>query len=239
MPDIEQPSRQTLDEAPAKVLTFLLGAAKFPVISSALAARGYDQAEADHAWSLLSTLGRVSQAPTPGGAKDEAVQKAITALDAWDEPNFAIIQATLERKYPDLVPKLFTDLEPQQGDEAVASVSTLLDRLDLLDKDTSASAKGAMKLLATRGYTKDERKRLRELVSTAKTISAASPPVTDADREQAIRDLYAWHREWSTIAKQVISRRQHLISLGLASPRKAKKKGPQGGGGGSGDPKPQ
>lgn len=237
MPTLEQPGQQTLDEIPARTLTFLIGAAKFPVIATTLAAKGYDQSEADHAWSLLSKLGRVSQAPTPGGAKDESVQQAIAALDAWDEPNFAILRATLERRYPGIVPTLFADLEPKQGDEAVGSVSTLLDRLDLLDKDTSAEAKGAMKLLAARGYTKEERRRLRDLVNVAKTISAAPAPVTNAERHQASLDLYAWYREWSTIARQVLPRRQHLIALGLASPRKPKKKDKSGPGGDA--PKPQ
>ena len=224
MPPPEQPSRQVLDETPGRVLTFLLAVVRYPVIATLLRTKGYDQAENDYAWERLSTLGRVIDAPAPPGAADEAVSAAIAELDAWDEPNFAIIEATLRRRHPEHLAAIFADLEPKQGPEAVGSVLTLLERLDKLEKNTSAGAKAAMKLLATRGYAKPERQRLRGLVDTAKTISTEGATATDNEREQARMELHGWFGEWSAIAKKTISRRQHLIALGLASPRKPESK---------------
>jgi hypothetical protein len=215
----DQPSRQTLDEIPNRVLTFLLGVAKYTVVRAALAAKGYTQAEHDSAWKLLMKLGVY---PVAAGTPDKEVRDAVVELDAWDEPNFAIIRAALERLHPVFVEDVFKNLEPKQGAEAVVSVSTLLDRLDGIEKDPSPNAQAVIATLDVRGYPKAERKRLRELTKKAKSFAAA--PVTSTEREQILLDLYAWHRDWSTTARQLIQKRVHLIALGLASKRKPEKK---------------
>ncbi|APR75287.1 Hypothetical protein A7982_00633 [Minicystis rosea] len=225
---IDQPSRQTLDEIPSRVLTFLLGVSKYPTARAALSQRGYTPAEHDHAWSLLTTLGSYPAAPS-AGVVDKAVRDAVIEIDAWDEPNFAIIGTALARKHPALVEMIFAGLSPKQGVESVTAVSTLLDRLDKLELDPSAEAKAASSTLADRGYPKAERTRLRDLVSKARAFTAASP-VDETAREAILRDLYAWHSDWSTTAKAIIKQRRLLIALGLATPqrRKAEKPAPTG-----------
>ena len=44
-----------------------------------------------------------------------------------------------------------------------------------------------------------------------------------AQEEEAVEEMWKWYREWSKIARQAISRKDHLISLGLRkrAPRKA------------------
>lgn len=224
MPTDERPSRQVLEEIPSRVFTFLLNVAKYPVIFSTLALKSYSQEEHDFAWGLLSVLGHATPTLKLSVGPSAAVREAVAELDAWDEPNFEMMDVTLRRKYPAIATSLFENLTPKQGIEAVGSVSTLLDRLDALDAENSADAKGAIKLLGTRGYTKEERKRLRDLVNVAKTVTAAPVVATDEEMEQARLDLYGWFNEWSTIAKRTIKRRQYLIALGLASPRKSEKK---------------
>jgi hypothetical protein len=217
----EEPSRQTLELVPGRCVTFVLNTSKYPAISAKLAAKGYKQAETDFVWSRLSTLGMLPKVSTSVGVADAGVANAIIELDAWDEVNFGIIKAVLNRFYPDYVDTLFMDLEPKQGPEAVAGVSTLLDRLDTLEKGTDPKAPAIIGLLGDRGYPATERKRLRDLVTKATTF-APKPLLTDDERVAILKDLYAWIIDWSATARAVITRRQHQINLGIASPRKPK-----------------
>lgn len=222
----EQPSRQVLDSIPTRVLTFLIGVGKYLPIRAALATKGYTQAVHDHAWGLLKKLAIFPDGSEP--TLDKAVRDAIVALDAWDEPNFAVIRAVLEHLHPELVDFVFGNLGPKQGPEAVLSVSTLLDRFDALESgpDREATRKAdqaALSTLAARGYTKEERTRLRGLVVTSQAV-VVTKPISDEEREKTLLQLHAWHNEWSTIAHMVLTRRDHQIQVGIAKRRKSKKK---------------
>jgi hypothetical protein len=76
---------------------------------------------------------------------------------------------------------------------------------------------------------------LRIATSSPEPIVPASPAEKAkaaqraAEQRQAKIDLWLLFHEWSEIAKAVITRRDHLILLGLA---KRKQKKPRGGGGG-------
>jgi phosphatidylinositol phospholipase C delta len=61
-------------------------------------------------------------------------------IDAWDEPNYAVIRAVLENHHPEVVDFLFDNLTPKQGPEAVVGVSTFLDRLDALESSPERKA---------------------------------------------------------------------------------------------------
>jgi len=49
----EQPSRQTLDDVPRPVLTFLIAAGESLPIRGALASKGYTEEQHNFAWDLL------------------------------------------------------------------------------------------------------------------------------------------------------------------------------------------
>ena len=51
-------------------------------------------------------------------------------------------------------------------------------------------------------------------------------PISDAEREATLLKLYAWYSEWSTIARLVLTRRDHQIAIGIAKRRKTKKEAP-------------
>lgn len=236
--DDTQVSRKTLEEAPARVLSFLMGVGKSPVIRAALATKGYTAEQHQHAWTLLSKLasyGSTQQAVLI----DVAIRDAVVELDAWDEPNFAVIKAALERLHPEQAAFVFQNLTPSQGPQAIVGISLLLDRLDALEKSperkgTRKADHTALSTLAQRGYTKEERARLRGLVKTAQ--SAAAPEETkEADERQGIlKELYAWISDWGTTAKVVLARRDHQIQVGVAKRKKGKaKKAPGGEGEGS------
>ncbi len=226
-PPAKCPSRLTLDRVPARSLTFIMAVAACGPIQTALASRGYSQAEHDYAFGRLSLLGELPKLPEP--AADDKVRPAVVELDAWDDPHFAAIRATLERQYPEIAERLFENLEPKQGPEAVMGVDLLLRRLTDMEngkgKDKAAHKQdlAALELLASRGYTQAERERLRGLVKTAKTLTVPAVALDDAGRAKILLDLYRWLNDWSAQARIVITKRAHLIRLGLAKPRKASK----------------
>lgn len=221
----EQPSRQVLDGVPTRVLTFLLGVGKYSAIRTALAGRGYSEAQHELAWGHLKKLAVFPAGTTP--TLDKPVRDAVIEIDAWDEPNFAVIRAVLENHHPEVVSFLFDNLSAKQGPEAVVGVSMLLDRLDALDsspdrKATRKADHASLATLASRGYTTEERARLRGLVDLTQTV-VVTKPISDEEREKTLGRLYAWYNEWSTIARLVLTRRDHQIAVGIAKRRKAKK----------------
>jgi hypothetical protein len=215
----DTPSRQTLDLAPGRCITFVIAVAKYPAIAATLAEKGYDQQETDFVWTRLSILGSLPVSGQKAGKAEAEVQAAVRELDAWDEKNFAAIKAILARTYPAFNDVIFRDLEPKEGPEAVDSVATLLNRLDQLGTSPDQDAPAVLKLLAKRGYPDTERKRLRDLVDLSKKF-APKAPLDDKARVQILTELHGWISDWSTTAHNVITRRQHLIALGIASPRK-------------------
>src|SRR5262249_44765520 len=147
----------------------------------------------------------------------------------WDEPNFACIEAVLERHYPEVAAYLFENLSASQGNGAVVGVRTLLDRIGALVTGvgrTKANHKrdvAAVALLAERGYPKEELDRLRALVTIAQTVVIV-PPVSDGERIALLREGYAWITDWAATARTVITRRDQLVRLGLAKRRKSSQK---------------
>ncbi len=76
--------------------------------------------------------------------------------------------------------------------------------------------------MAARRLDKRERKRLAALVKQARSapdVSALSTNVSPEDYQAALLELRDWYFEWSEIARQVITRREHLIRMGLAERR--------------------
>lgn len=239
-------SRQVLEESPSRVLKFLGGVGTSPFIRRALARLGYTAKDHQEGWNLLHRVsGYEDDAPEP--ELDREASDAIAQLDAWDEPNFRLARAALSRRFPEQAEFVFKNLEPATGVAAVLSVTAFLDRLDALEgvlkgRDHSTKAMqeadaAAVKMLVTRGFTVEERKRLRRLIKTAEAgtkpdehldkIAAESEAQAEA-RLQALVDLRAWYDEWAETARVAIKRRDYLIRLGLANRRS----------GGEDDPEP-
>ncbi len=231
-------TRQTLEETPARVLSLLSAIGTSKPIRTALATRGYTADEHAVGWALLhKATGYLALVPVPAEAR--AASDALAAVDAWDEPNFRLARATLERRYPEQAQFVFADLSAQTGPSALLSVGTFLDRLDALerklpgrelkekvaDKAQEKADKAAIATLELRGITAAERSRLRGLIKVAQTGTAPDPGAEKAAAEAAaqaaerlknLAELRAFYDEWAEIARIVITRRDYLIRLGLA-----------------------
>jgi hypothetical protein len=239
------PSDTVLDETPTRSLKFLGAASTNRSIRAVLAKRGYSQAIHERGWQLMLKASGYRRA-TPVALDDPDAMNAIAAIDAWDEPTFRIARAALVAEFPEQHALVFQDLQAQTGIAAVVSVTTFLDRLDLLEsgKDRKTSRKvdhAALAKLAERGITAAERGRLRKLLDVAQGPSAEAPteassepePAVDAVEQRAAKvALYTWYAEWREVAKADIARRDHLIQLGLAKRKPPAKKGEPTGAGG-------
>ena len=239
-------SRQTLDEAPSRVLAFLAGIGTSASLRTLLASYGYTAAEHQEGWKLLHAATGY-EAPPATPPEDRAAADALAAIDAWDEPTFRLARASLSRRFPEQAAFVFAELAPQSGAGALLSVRTFLDRLDVLEGRLPGRAKKgapqkadleALRVLGERGITAEERARLRKLLATAES---GSPPAADAKKaaaearaqdgrqEAALVALRAWFDEWAEVARVVVTRRDYLIRLGLAqrrSPSRGEEPGP-------------
>ena len=218
------PSARTLEGIPARAFTFALGVAQSVPARSALATKGFDNDEHAYAWARLQALGEFGLGLPQ---IDAQVRDAVVELDAWDEPNFEAIRNALLRDHVEQATFLFDNLEATQGAEAVLGVERLLDRLDLLESGDGREATrdkdlAAIALLAKRGYTRQERHRLRRLVTLTRSVAPA-PKLTDQARQQLLVELYRWLADWSSQARQCITARSTLIRLGLAKRRRSRR----------------
>ena len=223
--------QQTLERTPMRALQLLRAIGTSLPIRAALYARGYSEADHQEGWQRLHRCsGFVSRDGAP--IIDGDVRDAITELDAWDEPGFKILSATLKRRFPAQHEFLLEGLQPATGAEALLGIRALLDRLDQLEKGTTRKAtrkqdNEALALLAERGIGSETRARLRSLLSIAQ--GAAEPPPLSSDERNAAElahletlvALRGWYEEWSEIARATITRRDYLIRLGLANRRSA------------------
>jgi hypothetical protein len=220
---LETPSRRVLEETPARVFTLLNAVGTVVSIHDAMSAAGLTDAEVETGWALVHEVCNFKKGPIHS-VVDESISSAVAELDAWDEPNLARIAATVTRLYPDCFDELMAEMKPAKGPRAVIVVERMLDRLDEFAQSTTERKRALVATLATRGYDADERARLRELIKVAKSSTKLSlPPSDPVDmQENDLIALYDWYREWATTARTVITRRDHLIKLGLASRRRSK-----------------
>ncbi len=213
----DEVSRETLLQTPHRAFALLIGISKEHTVRDLLATRGLDDAEANRGVALIQRLlfGR-----RPSHESDADVNAAIAELDQWDEFGYGLINASF-RRHPEAHAAVLEGITPVAGIGAVLNVAAILERLDALE-DTEDGRK-ALATLTKRGLDKAERKRLAALVSVARSKDRMKADEgrmkAEAEYEEALLDLRDWYVEWAEIARLVVKRRDHLISLGLAERR--------------------
>ncbi len=225
-------SDKTLQETPTDATRLLHAIGAVPEIRDIMYAAGMtDDDIIEGRELLLATLAEPSSSkPVVDDEAGKAQRAAMAELDNWDEPNFMRFKAALERRFPSAAQYIFDDLSASRGVQAVQGVATFLARVEHLDKGTDPARsnskkqdKKAVALLASRGLTEAERKRLQELVHVAlgpADAPATTPPApVPSQRRERLVALKLWYNEWATTAHAVIRKRNHLIRMGLASRR--------------------
>lgn len=221
--------QRTLDATINRSFTFLRGVSTNSSIRSRLQSYGFTSADQQEGVQLVNIASGFTR-PSPVSDPDDAIARAaIVAVDDADEGLFRIINATLTRRFPAQAAFVLDGLSAVRGPEAVLSVGVLLDRLDALESGPARVATreqdhAALEMLAKRSITKEERTRLRGLVTVALTAkptgdAAALEAEAERVRNEALIALRAWYREWSEVARAAVTRRDQLIRLGLANRR--------------------
>ena len=127
---VQTVSDSTLDQTPARALTFLRGAIRVE-IARLLAGVGYGEADHSEGWTLLHAASGYSPSDATtvlqGGATDEDVAAAVRFVDAFDEDGFRITEAALRRHFPEVNEFVMTGLTAKKGVAALIDVQTFLD----------------------------------------------------------------------------------------------------------------
>ncbi len=136
-------SRQQLEKAPERVFRFLMALGRYPVIMRHLEEVGYSPKDHQDGWDLLHQLSAYNQPKSTPSAS--SYKEALASLDRWDEPNFRRASAALQFRYPEQHAFLFHDLKAEQGERAVLSVQTFLDRVEALEHASRPERKASAK----------------------------------------------------------------------------------------------
>ena len=202
---------KNIGEKAARVLQFTMGL-RNKGVAATLSAHGFTDEELADGWQKLSALttGRLSTAVPTTLDPD-----ALIALDTWENKWFPIAKASLGARFPAVHDAVFLNLAQTDGPGVIISVGTFIARLEA--QRETATGKAALKLLAKRGISDAVIDQAKELVTKLSTVdttpdSAGVSPEEDARREAA---MWSWYREWSKIARTVISDRRMLRALGF------------------------
>ena len=221
--------QQVLQDTPERVLPFLRSIATKVEIRMAMHSAGYTDDEHRAGWKLLLAATGYSPSPAPVTA-DAKARAAIAELDSMDESLYRRTRAAFGRLHPEQDKFVFAGIGPGQGAAAVVAVSKLLERLDALNNSperasTREADRAALATLAQRGIDSALFDKLRELLAIAQSAEPIENPTAKAkdseSREQALRDLLAWYKDWSETARAVIQRRDYRIQMGLSKRRQS------------------
>jgi len=236
---------RVLEATPERVLRFILAARRHQHIYKLLRARGYSAATAREAWTYIDKLAGFDAALLPDDAEvsadEKTVAKAMADIDAWDEPNFGLIDTALRRRFPGQHEFVFAgNLKARVGALSVASTRTMLQRLDRLEdgaerKSTRKDDHAALELLAERGVDKAERKKVAGWLSIVGTQNDAVIEGADAadaatasaelQRRNILIKLRDWLEEWTGVARVAVKRKRDRMHLGMARQKRATKAG--------------
>lgn len=227
----KKPARSTLESVPDRVSRFLRGLAHNAQIRAALAVQGYDDADHQEGWNLFHDVNGYSPGKAP--VLDRTAGLAMAELDRLDADLIDKIDATLGHRFPVQRDTLLAGLGAGEKAVAVANVKTILERLATLSASNDPHDTAANQRLAKVKLDQGERNRLAELVKNAEGFEAQSGAGIDNDTtrwtrlEPAHLALWGWYDEWSRAANRAITRRDWLVTLGLAKRRDTRADSPE------------
>jgi hypothetical protein len=214
-----------LNQKIQRILNFLV-AARQPEIFVFLEKRGFTQEQLDEGWRLFNTAAGARltfRDESRHATGSSSGRELLLALDAWENTWLPVIRASLERHMPALAVKVLEGIRPTSGIEVVVSVGTLLERLDAAG--SGPDGEKALALLDSRGLTQAVRDQARCWIQKLQTIGTLDLPVIDQttveERDRAFAEVWTWYREWSQIARTVITRGVLLVRLGLRQQNRA------------------
>jgi len=199
-------------------MTFMLGARNWKVLR-ALSPYGFDDDEIVEGWARFQRFTSLKLDHQPV-LVDPTL---LAALDRWENHWYPIIEVVLRTRFPRVHEFVFRNLKQSEGPEVIVTVSTVLNRLDQVERPEPEGGFGeegqaARAMLVKRGLT--ETVIAEPLAILAQLGKPAEQPLVDepessAEAKAAEDHLWAWYLEWSTIARSAIHDRRLLRLLGF------------------------
>ena len=208
----------TIGQKCVRVLYLLRGLGN-PRAVGPLIPYGFSAEVRKEGWTLLMAASDTRLAGSPHRPPDPGT---FARLDEWENRWFPIARATLRRHYPEVGEAIFVNLTQTSGLEVAVSVATFVRRVRTAQRGGTQEDQAAMRLLADRGLNEAELDQAEALLArfetTPEPLPAEPEPTDTAAAEQAMWD---WYLEWSTVARQAITDRNVLRSLGFLRPSRA------------------
>lgn len=219
-------SEETLENGVLRVVKFTQTIVTNAAVRAQLRSRGMNATELQKATDLLTVVCQIPNEPQV--VSDDAIREAFNFIDAHDEEVHGVVNAALRYNHPEQHEFLTKNIGPAKGMLAVVNMRTFMARWDELAsgetrEQTRDTDRKALALAEKRGLPKDLMASLRANLGIVADLNPETETVDDrvfrVRRLEALVELRKWYLEWSEIAGIAIKRRDHLISLGLASRR--------------------
>ena len=207
-------SRVTLEATVGRATQFLFALARTPAALNRMRKVGYTKATHEQGFALVNALAKKE---LDDAITNREVDDALQTIDDWDEKGVVLIRASLTA-YPEVRDMVLEGITPVTGPGSVLNAEKILTRLNAAEGTEQGRA--ALDRLSRGMFGAEQRAELAALVATAKGSAAfEAAVVTDDAYERNLLALRDWYYEWSEIARQVVTRREHLIRMGLAERR--------------------
>ena len=130
--NIDNISRQVLDTVPLRALSFLRTASTRPAIRSALETVGYTDEDHAEGWTLFFRVSGYAAIMPPLVVTTTRADQVVGEIEAWQRTTFGRARAALKRLHPEQEAFVFNGLASARGNDAIAAITTFLDRIDAL-----------------------------------------------------------------------------------------------------------
>lgn len=212
-------ARLTTRQRARRVLTFLMGL-RTPGVAAALSPHGFTEEDLLQGMERLAAVTRGLDTRTP------AVEAPLVApLVAFQSHWFRIARHTLEHHYPAVTKRLFLNLSPASGQQAILAVQAFIMRVQAMETQPDLYGEhgsAARALLRHRGLTDERVAEAHALLERVTTTKPVQRPLITREQQQAADDaLWRWYLEWSGIARTTIRNKRLLRALGYGKPQRA------------------
>ncbi|MBU1238252.1 hypothetical protein KKF84_16710 [Myxococcota bacterium] len=214
----------TREEKFFKQLKFLISFNN-PKVVALMAARGFDQESLDEGWRhLRGAAGWMFAIPeSEKGILFADNSEMLTKLDAWENTWFDVADAGLNRKFPIMHKKIFTNLTKASGFGVDKKIRTFLDRIDDLEEMTvnegEENPREALEMLEKRGLTKKERDYAKSLLKAVLDNPMPEEFMVDPKvietKKRAEEDLWAWYLDWRKTARTIVGNEKLRAIMGI------------------------
>lgn len=208
----------TLGEKAERVFDLLMGMRSVRV-ATLLAARGFERDDVEQGWDRLRAMARTRFDASALKGADPGI---VAELARWEHVWFPVVKTALELRYPAIAEDMFWNLSETEGPSVILSVSTLLQRVTALSAAMDQESQDAWALLNRRGLTSRMLERIQTLLASALLPPNGEPIDLEAHRKRIDRaetDLWNWYLQWSRIARELVTDRALLRSMGLLKPQ--------------------